>query len=240
MPASGTVAFDIIGTCFGLDAPRRRMAELGAPDHALELWFAQALRDAVALSHAGGYRPLRDVLRAELPRTLATLGLGALPEQLDAVVASFTQLEPQPGLQEAVGRLADAGWRLLALTNGAEGSTRGLLRQAGVEERFAAVLSCDAIGRFKPHRDVYEAAKRTAEGELWMVAAHAWDVAGAAMAGLRTVYVTATEGAYLDVYPEPDLTVERLSEVPARLAETARWLTARSVTDGDDAQAPGR
>ncbi len=115
--------------------------------------------------------------------------------------------------------LANAGWKLLALTNGAEASTRGLLRRAGVEDRFAAVLSCDAIGRFKPHRDVYEAAKREAEGDLWMVAAHAWDVAGAAMTGLRTVYVTAVEGAYLDVYPEPDVTVDRLADVPARLAE---------------------
>ena len=69
MPADGTVVFDIIGTCFSLDSPRRRLAELGAPEHALELWFAQTLRDAIALSHAGRYRPLRDVLRAELPRT---------------------------------------------------------------------------------------------------------------------------------------------------------------------------
>jgi 2-haloacid dehalogenase len=72
----GTVSFDIIGTCFSLDLPRTRLVELGAPAHALQLWFAQTLRDAFALSHAGGYRPLKEVLEAELPRTLnSPLGL---------------------------------------------------------------------------------------------------------------------------------------------------------------------
>ena len=75
-PASSTIAFDIIGTCFNLSVPRRRLKELGAPDETLELWFAQTLRDAFALSHAGGYRPLKELLSAELPRTLAKLWRG--------------------------------------------------------------------------------------------------------------------------------------------------------------------
>ncbi len=38
-----------------------------------------------------------------------------------------------------------------------------------------------------------------------MVAARAWDIAGAALAGLRTAFVTEMEGSYLDgVYPAPD------------------------------------
>lgn len=49
----GTVAFDIIGTCFSLET-RQRLVALGAPKHALQVWFAQTLRNAFALSHAGG------------------------------------------------------------------------------------------------------------------------------------------------------------------------------------------
>ncbi len=222
MAVRGTVAFDIIGTCFSLDQARARLAALGAPGHALELWFAQTLRDAMALSHAGGYRPLKDVLRAELPRTLRMLGVDATAHQLEAVVAGFAELDPQPGLQEMIEALSGSGWRLLALTNGSEQSTRELLRRVGVVDSFAALLSCDAIGRFKPHPDVYERARREAEGELWMVAAHAWDIAGAAMAGLRTLYVSGLEGRYLDVYPPPDATVGQLAEVADRLLRPAR------------------
>lgn len=79
MNTKGTVAFDIIGTCFSLDKPRQRLVELGAPPHALELWFAQTLRDAFGLSPAGSYRPLKEVLEAELPRTLKVWALRQMP-----------------------------------------------------------------------------------------------------------------------------------------------------------------
>ena len=71
------VIFDIIRTCFSLDKLRKRLVELGVLPHALELWFAQTLRDAFALPHAGSYRPLKEVLEAELPRTLKVLGIEA-------------------------------------------------------------------------------------------------------------------------------------------------------------------
>jgi 2-haloacid dehalogenase len=88
-----------------------------------------------------------------------------------------------------------------------------LLERAGVRERFAALLSCDEVRRTKPHPEVYALARREAEGELWLVAAHAWDVAGALMAGLRGAFVSEQEGSYLeDVYPPPDVSAAGLEE----------------------------
>ncbi len=211
--ASATIAFDIIGTCFTLAAPRRRLQELGAPVQTLDLWFAQTLRDAFALSHAGGYRPLKEILSAELPRTLAKAGVQVDAQAVSSVVAKFAELEPQPGLGDALAQAAGAGVKLLALTNGSADSTRLLLERAGVVDRFAAVLSCDEVRRTKPHPDVYALARREAEGQLWLVAAHAWDVAGAVMAGLRAAYVTEQEGSYLqEIYPAPHVTAATLEE----------------------------
>jgi 2-haloacid dehalogenase len=118
------VVFDIIGTCFSLDKPRQRLVELGAPPHALELWFAQTLRDAFALSHAGSYLPLKEVLEAELPRTLKVLGIEADAQKRSHIVNSFTELEPQPEAVEAFRLLTTAGWKLVALTNCSEDSSR--------------------------------------------------------------------------------------------------------------------
>jgi 2-haloacid dehalogenase len=101
MNTKGSVVFDIIGTCFSLDKPRQRLIELGAPPYALQLWFAQTLRDAFARSHAGSYRALKDVLEAELPRTLKVLGIEADSQQRVHIVNSFTELEPQPEALEA-------------------------------------------------------------------------------------------------------------------------------------------
>ena len=124
MNTKGAVIFDIIGTCFSLDKPRQRLVELGAPPHALELWFAQTLRDAFALSHAGSYRPLKEVLEAELPRTLKVLGIEADAQMRSHILKAFSELEPQPEALEAFRLLTTAGWKLVALTNGSEDSTR--------------------------------------------------------------------------------------------------------------------
>lgn len=214
MPDSGrrTAVFDIIGTSFSLDKPRRALAQLGAPEHALELWFAQALRDSFALSHAGGYAPLKDVLTAELPRSLRQLGLEPAESELENVLGTFTQLDPRPDLAEAVELLHDRGWQLLALTMGGTESTRALLNRAGLASRFAAFLSVDSISVTKPNAAAYRLALNESAGETWMVAAHAWDIAGAARAGLRTAFITSVEGSYLKVYPDPDIVAGSLLE----------------------------
>ena len=176
----GTVVFDIIGTCFSLNRVVGALTRVGAPSHALALWFARSLRDGFALSHAGGYRPLKAVLEAELPRTLQQLGVTAALDQLALITASFGQLEPQPGLVELVTGLAGDNWRILALTNSSVDSTKRLLERAGIVRNFSALLSCDQIQKFKP-------------------AAHAWDIQGALRAGFRTIFISGLEGGYLDV-----------------------------------------
>ena len=118
-----TALFDIIGTCFSLEKPRHSLAKLGAPDYALEMWFAQALRDSFAFSHAGAYLPLKDMLRAELTRTALQLGLRPSDDDLRGVLGTFAELDPRPDLAAAVQVLADRSWQLLALTMGASEST---------------------------------------------------------------------------------------------------------------------
>ena len=219
--ARGTVVFDIIGTCFGLNRVAEALTRAGAPPHALGLWFARSLRDAFALSDAGGYQPLKSVLEAELARTLRQLNVPATAQQVAQITASFGQLEPQPGFNELVTELAADDWRILALTNSSVDATTGLLERAGVRRHFSALLSCDQIQKFKPHPAVYEMARTESEGEIWMVAAHAWDIQGAVRAGFRTIFISGLEGGYLDVYPKPDVIVAQLSEVGSALRAAA-------------------
>lgn len=203
----GTIAFDMLGTCFSFAKPKQQLVAIGAPPYALQLWFAQTLRDAFALSHAGGYRPLKQILEAELPRTLKLLGVEASPEQQSHIVSAFSELELETGALESFEKLAKAGWRLVALTNGSTDSTRQLLKQAGAMTYFTEVRSCDEVQTTKPHPKVYQLVQQNAPGEIWMVAAHAWDIVGAirAGAGLRTAFITSEEQDYLSVYPQPDL-----------------------------------
>jgi len=220
MVYQGTIAFDMIGTCFSLNKPKQQLVELGAPEYTLQLWFAQSLRDAFALSHAGGYQPLKQILEAELPRTLKLLGIETGSEQRSHIISAFSQLEIEPGALEAFHRLTEAGWRLVALTNGSAESTHKLLKQTGALHHFAEVRSCDEIQITKPNPKVYQLLQQNTQGEIWMIAAHAWDIAGAIRAGLKTAFITSEEGSYLSAYPQPNVIAPGLIEAVDQIIGT--------------------
>ena len=222
MSERGTVVFDIIGTCFSLEKPRQQLIELGAPNYTLELWFAQSLRDAFAFSHAGGYQPLKEFLQAELPRTMKLLGVNLSSVQLEQIMSAFSELELQPGAKEAFQTLTKAGWRVLALTNGSKNSTHNLLERAAVQQYFTEIYSCDAIALTKPHPDVYKMIQTDNLKKTWLVAAHAWDIAGAKKVGMKTAFVRQLEKDYLQVYPQPQITVENLLEAAHQIINTSK------------------
>ena len=119
-------------------------------------------------------------------------------------------------------RLRDAGLRLASLTNSTEQVARAQLEHAGLIDAFELVLSADTVRRLKPAPEPYRmAAERlgVAIGEVRLIAAHAWDVAGAARAGCATAFV-ARPGKV------PNPLVERPEIVGADLAEVADAILA--------------
>jgi 2-haloacid dehalogenase len=210
-----TVAFDLLGTLFDLEPLRSRLQEAGLQDGPLELWFAQSLRDYFAVSHSGAYVPLAAMLEASLVRMLRVRGLGE-KEVIPDVMEAFSSLPPTRGAQDAVEALAAAGVRLLAVTNGSRSLAQSLLARAGFDRSFTSVLSCDDIGVSKPHPRVYERAKQLADADPWLVAAHAWDVAGAMRAGLKGAWVSSAEGVYPTMLQPPDVRADDVAEA-ARL-----------------------
>ena len=219
MTERGIVVFDIIGTCFSLDKLQQQLTELGAPASTVKLWFAQSLRDAFALSHAGGYQPLKKVLQAELPRTLKLLEVKLNSQQRSQVMEKLSQLELNQSAEAAFKLLTEAGYQIVALTNGSKSATHKLLERVGVQKYFSEVYSCDAIALTKPHQNVYKMVKTDNLNQTWLVAAHAWDIMGAIQVGMKTAFVTQLEKDYLDVYPQPQIVAENLLEAARQIIE---------------------
>jgi FMN phosphatase YigB (HAD superfamily) len=102
------------------------------------------------------------------------------------------ELSPHPEVPAALGRLRDAGLRLAALTNSTRQVAQAQLANAGLAELFEQILSADQVGRLKPAPEPYRMAAEALGvpvGQLWLVAAHGWDVAGALAAGCRAAFV---------------------------------------------------
>jgi 2-haloacid dehalogenase len=183
-------------------------------------WFGQLLQSAMVATITGRYSDFGAVGRAALEMTATRLGLELSEEDREAVVGGMTRLPAHPEVAGALGRLGDAGLRLAALTNSTERVARAQLEHAGLIGAFEAVLSADAVRRLKPAPEPYRmAADRLGvePAQVLLVAAHAWDVAGALGAGCRAAFV-ARPGKVLDPLAErPELVVNDLDELADRL-----------------------
>jgi 2-haloacid dehalogenase len=102
---------------------------------------------------------------------------------------------------------------------------RAQLDHAGLSGAFELVLSADAVRRLKPAPEPYRmAAERlgVAVGEVRLVVAPAWDVAGAARAGCATAFV-ARPGKVPDPLVEPpEIIGPDLAEVADRILAADR------------------
>lgn len=215
-----TVAFDLNGTL--LD-PAALADPLGGRDADREL-VLQALDDAIgqamASTLAGAYPQFPELLVEGLERRLHLAGRD---ESLAKDAAERTSaMQPFPEAPQALDRLTDAGFRLAVVTNSATESAQQTLEQAGVLDRFALVMGTDAVEAYKPDQRVYAEAIRRLDADasdVWLVAAHWWDILGARQAGLRTAWVSRKEGKLMAPLGDADVKGADLFEVAQAIAQ---------------------
>jgi 2-haloacid dehalogenase len=159
-------------------------------------------------------RPFSDHIRAALEVIVADADLDA--NRVIEGVAAAAALPARVDAAEALAMLVAAGARLVALTNSGARSGRATLQACGLDGYVDRVLGVDAVSRFKPHPSVYAYALRELSAradEVTLVATHAWDLAGAASAGMRTAWVRHGAHQWPSVFPEPDFQADTLREL---------------------------
>ena len=131
-------------------------------------------------------------------------------------------LPPHPEVVENLSRLRDAGIRLAALTNSTQQVADAQIENAGLQGCFEQVLSADTVKRLKPAPEPYRLAADSLGveiGQIQLVAAHAWDIAGALRAGCAAAFV-ARPGMVLNPLVEhPDVVGADLREVADQIIE---------------------
>ncbi|MBS0418067.1 MAG: haloacid dehalogenase type II [Proteobacteria bacterium] len=215
------IAFDVMETLFSLEKLRIRLAAVGLPADALEVWFPQMLRDAFALEVSGVFHSFREVASSTLTGIALARGRQVGPDPISGVLDGFAELEPHPDVGIAFQRLKDANIRIVTLTNGSAEVTGKLVRRAGLEHLVERHISIDEVRHWKPGREVYLHAARCTGVEprqLALVAAHAWDVHGAACAGLTTAFI-ARGKSYPNIMMPPGITAATLAEAAEALAQ---------------------
>lgn len=182
----------------------------------LREWFAQLVLYSQTMTLSGLYTSFGELgvgtlrMIAEIRQINITNGdIAELKERMGTMPA-------HPDAEPALNRLREAGFRLVTLTNSANGASPVPLEKAGLNQFFERNFSIEAVEKFKPAPDTYRlvASELAVEtSDLCLVACHLWDTIGAQAAGCHGALVTRPHNATLPApgvpYPDfiaPDLT----------------------------------
>lgn len=189
---ASVIAFDVNETLLdlaALDAPFEE--RLG--DAALRpQWFAQMLQLAFVGGLTGQYVDFTAAQRAALVMVGEREGVPLSPDDIDSLVALMSSLPPHPEVPGALASLALTSLHLVALTNSVQAVAEAQLASAGLDGYFDAIMSADEVAHLKPAPQPYLAVADRYDvpiGEVRLVAAHSWDVAGALSAGCQAAFV---------------------------------------------------
>lgn len=182
-------------------------------------WFGQFQQSWLVATVTGVYREFGGTAL----RMLAERRGVSLPdEDASGILGAIRELPPHPEVGEALARLREAGIRLATLTNSTQDVAEAQISNSGLGEYFEQVLSADAVKRLKPSPEPYRMAAESLGvevGRVRLVAAHAWDVAGAMRAGCAAAFV-ARPGKVLDpLFEPPDVVGSDLREVAGKIIE---------------------
>ncbi|HUM95875.1 MAG TPA: haloacid dehalogenase type II [Candidatus Competibacter sp.] len=223
-----SLGFDVYGTLvdpLALAEPLRALVgEQAVPFAAL--WRTKQLEYSFRRGLMRHYVNFDVCTQQALQYTQKALKCELSPSDQARLIDAYLHLPLFPEVIDALAALKAQGHRLVAFSNGVEGSIRALLANVGVLSRLEDVVSVDDLRTFKPDPEVYAYLARRAgrsSAETWLVSSNAWDVIGAKTAGLRAVWVKRQADSLFDPWGfEPDLVVQGLDELPAWFARRSK------------------
>jgi 2-haloacid dehalogenase len=185
-------------------------------------WFSQVLQSALVATVTGAYSDFGTIGGAALEMVAEREGLDLSDEDRQRILSGMRELPPHQEVTESLERLREAGLRLATLTNSTRRVAEVQINNSGLRDYFEQILSADDVQRLKPAPEPYRLAAESLGvevGGIRLIAAHAWDVAGALRAGCAAAFV-ARPGMVLDPLVErPDVVGDDLREVADRILE---------------------
>jgi len=192
-----------------------RFVDVGAPGLAHQ-WFAQLLRDFRA-DRAGASRAFSLIGEDVLRQLFAGIDLDrSIDDAVEHVMSGFQGLDLHADVTAGVQELRAADLRLVTLSNGSAAVAEQIFARAAIREAFERLLTVDDVGIWKPAAAAYLYAAEVCDAApdtMALVAAHPWDIDGAARAGLQTVWVNRTGSPYPSYFTRPQYTVSGVDEI---------------------------
>jgi len=209
------LAFDVNETLLDLRALDAPFAAAFGDASLRPLWFSIMLQVAFVGGLTGSYTDFTTAQRSALAILAKRQKVTLSTEQSDAIVDGMRSLPPHPEVRAAMERLR-AKFRLVALTNSTKDVAEAQMTNSGLRDLLEAVYSADEVRALKPAAAPYRmVAERTGVpiGDVRLIAAHGWDIAGALAAGCRAAFVARPGAALYPHGPQPDVSAPDLAGI---------------------------
>lgn len=216
--------FDVNETLLDLSALDEPFARVFGDASVRSAWFAQMLQLGFVGTITSQYVDFTTAQRAALEMLARRRGVTLAPSDADEVIDTMAHLPAHADVPEALERLTAAGFRVAALTNSVGRVAEAQLSNAGIRAWFEAVFSADDVRQLKPAPEPYRMAARGMGCDIadtCLIAAHAWDVAGALAAGCQAAFIARPGAIPSPLGRSPDIVASDLRELAALLLE--RW-----------------
>ena len=177
-------------------------------------WFVQMLQSAFVATITDSYSTFGELGAAALQMTAERQNIQLSDNDKQNILDGMRELPPHSEVAASLDRLQNEGFRLVALTNSIGEVAEAQLAYAGLTDKFENIFSADTAKRLKPAPAPYRMTAKllgVETRELRLVAAHAWDVAGALRAGCAAAFVA--RQPYDPLVEKPDVVGADLSEV---------------------------
>jgi 2-haloacid dehalogenase len=214
--------FDVNETLLDLGALDPKFERVFGDASTRQAWFGQFLTSWLTAMVTGVYEEFGTIGGTALEMIAERQGVELSDEDKGQILSGMQELPPHPEVTENLGRLRDAGIRMAALTNSTQQVADAQIDNSGLREYFDQVLSADSVKRLKPAPEPYRMAAESLGvelGQLRLVAAHAWDVAGALQAGCAAAFVARPGMVLNPLFEHPDVVGSDLREVADGILE---------------------
>jgi 2-haloacid dehalogenase len=209
------VVFDVNETLLDLTGLTEPFSAI-MPVELMGLWFTRMLHNSLVANATGRYDSFDRQGVDALIVTAGSVGVTLSEANAADFVAELQSLPPHPDAVPALERLAESGYRLATLTNSSLSVLEAQMGHAGLRGFFDELISVEEVQQFKPAPATYLYAAgrlRVQIDGMRLVAAHSWDVTGAARAGAKTAFVSRGTANLGPLSETPDIVGDDLISV---------------------------
>lgn len=136
----------------------------------------------------------------------------------DDLIDAYLHLHCYPEVPDTLKKLKDHGRQIAILSNGSPAMLDAVVKNSGLADVVATILSVESVGVFKPDPRVYQLAVDVlgvSGKEIVFLSSNAWDAVGATSFGLQVAWINRFAQHPERLPCQPRAEIKTLDELPA-------------------------